>query len=60
MDGKRKGIIMKKTNCFLKDGLKRTLQTACGLSLLLAASLFSGCATATPVAGCGGKGACYV
>ncbi|MDR3325016.1 MAG: hypothetical protein LBS82_03370 [Spirochaetaceae bacterium] len=39
---------MKKTNCFLKDGLKRALQTACGLSLLLAASLFSGCATGGP------------
>jgi hypothetical protein len=36
---------MKKTRLFLKDGLKRALQTTCGLSLLVAASMFSGCAS---------------
>jgi hypothetical protein len=40
---------MKKHTLFLKDGLKRALQTTCGLSLLLAASIFSGCATAVPL-----------
>jgi hypothetical protein len=29
----------------VKDGLKRVFQTTCGLSLLLAACIFSGCAT---------------
>jgi hypothetical protein len=38
---------MKKHTLFLTDGLKRALQTTCGLSLLVAASLFSGCASAT-------------
>jgi hypothetical protein len=36
---------MKKHTLFLKDGLKRALQTTCGLSLLLAASMFNGCAS---------------
>jgi hypothetical protein len=32
----------------IKNGLKRVLQTKCGLSLLLAAFIFSGCATGGP------------
>jgi hypothetical protein len=39
---------MKKHTLFLKDGLKRALQTMCGLSLLLAVCIFSGCATGGP------------
>jgi hypothetical protein len=43
-----KGSYMKQKRLFLKDGLKRALQTTCGLSLLLAASIFTAVGCSSP------------